>query len=257
MDAWMQCQTCGLKYRARAEGCPRCAKAAAEQPAPDLRDSIPESPVYEPPRYEREGEARITEYATGDAAAGDGPFRLPWYLVGATLVLIVLGAIISPARPAIGLLMMGVGALFSIGASFWTLSVCWSLGALWFIGSFFFPIVGLIALFRANNLRPLGLSVAATFMIGGGAALASQARGAVKSVRPPTDAVTEIRDLTREEFVAECTKKEDAFRCGCKTAALYDELGQDVRLRVLNNQQTPADTARLNDAVRRNCKGSR
>jgi hypothetical protein len=112
-------------------------------------------------------------------------------------------------------------------------------------------------------LRPLGLSVAATFMMGGGASLAIQARGAVKNVRPLTDEVTEtrevteIRDLSREEFVAECTKKEAAFRCGCKTAALYDELGQDVRLRVLNGRQTADDAARLNEAVRRNCKGSR
>ncbi len=142
MDQWTQCQTCGLKFRARADGCPRCAKAVTEQPPPDLRDQIPESPVYGPPRYQREGEARITEYATGEAAEGPGPFRLPWYLMGGTLVLIVLGAIISPARPVIGLLMIGVGALFSIGASFWTLSVCWGLGALWFFGSLFIPSSG-------------------------------------------------------------------------------------------------------------------
>lgn len=257
MDEWMQCQTCGLKYRARAAGCPRCAKAAAEQPPPDLRDQIPESPVYEPPRYEGGG-ARITEYSTGDAAAADtAPFRLPWYLLGGTVLFTLLGAVIAPARPGIGALLLGVGMLFSLGASLWTLSVCWSLGIVWVIGALFVPLVGLFALFRANNLRPLGLHVAATFMVGGGVVLLSQSAGAVRSARPSPAVVAELRDPTREEYVAECTKQQDAFRCACETAALYDELGQDVRLRVVNGQATRADTVRLSEAVRRNCKGSR
>ncbi|MDP1919507.1 MAG: hypothetical protein Q8L14_24865 [Myxococcales bacterium] len=257
MDEWMQCQTCGLKYRARADGCPRCAKAAAEQPIPDLRDQIPESPVYEPPRYEGGGEARITEYATGDAASAAGPFRLPWYLLGGTVVFTLLGAVIAPARPAIGALLLVVGMLFSLGASLWTLSVCWSLGIAWVIGALFVPLVGLFALFRANNLRPLGLHVAATFMVGGGFVLLSQSGGAVRSARAAPAVVAELRDPTREEYVAECTKQQDAFRCACQTAALYDELGQDIRLRVVNGQATRADTARLNEAVTRNCKGTR
>lgn len=259
MDEWLHCQTCGLKYRARVDGCPRCAKTAAEQPPPDLRDSIPESPVYEPPRYEGSGDARITEYATGDAVDTTGPFRLPWYLLGGTAVVVLLGAIVSPARPAIGLSLMGVGALFSVGASLWTLAVAWELGILWVVGSVIFPIVGLIALLRANNLRPLGLSVVATLMVFAGVGLAGADKIGVfkERARQRQEATALVRDPTREEYMAECVKKTAAFRCACETAALYDELGQEVRLRIINNQETPADTTRLNEAVRRSCKGSR
>lgn len=260
MDEWMQCQTCGLKYRTRADGCPRCAKAAAEQPAlPDLRDQIPESPVYEPPRYEGGGEARITEYSTGDAASEAGPFRLPWYLLGGTVLFMLFGAVIAPARPGIGALLLGVGVLFSLGASLWTLSVCWSLGIAWVVGALFVPLVGLFALFRANNLRPLGLHVVATLMVFAGLGLAGYDNVGVfkERARQKREAPAVARDPTREEFMAECTKNEVAFKCACQTAALYDELGQDVRLRVINGQATPDDTARVNEAVRRNCKGSR
>lgn len=246
MDEWTQCQTCGLKYRARADGCPRCAKAAAEQPPPDLRDQIPQSPVYEPPRYEGGGgDARITEYSEGDAAEGPRPFRLPWYFLGGTVLLMTLGAIITPARPVLSTLMIAVGSLSILGAGIWALSVAAGLGVAWLIGSIFLPLVGLVALFRARNLRPLGLTASAYFMVVGGVMLSGGAlsRGGNES------------SLTRAAFVTMCSRKSPPAECECQAAAVFEVLDASTRERLLENRETPADAARVKDAIRTACQG--
>lgn len=250
MDDWMQCQTCGLKYRARPAGCPRCAKTAAEQPEPSLAEQIPPSPVYEPPRYEPSDGALITAYSSGEAAPP--PFRLPWYLLGGTVVLLLLGALIAPIRGGVGLVLMGAGGLLSAAAGLWTLVVAWGLGIGWFVGAAVFPIVGLIALFRADNLRPLALNLTSLAMLGAGAGLASQVQ---------SHAVTQVlreaatRDQTREEYIADCKGRgRDAFLCGCIAAVLYDELGPEVRERFNQGKETAADKRLLETSVKRHCR---
>ncbi|MER2563337.1 MAG: hypothetical protein ABTQ32_21595 [Myxococcaceae bacterium] len=250
MDDWMQCQTCGLKYRARPDGCPRCAKTAAEQPEPSLAEQIPPSPVYEPPRYQPADGALITAYSSGEAAPP--PFRLPWYLLGGTAVLLLLGALIGPIRGGVGVVLMGAGGLLSAAAGLWTLIVAWGLGIGWFVGAAVFPIVGLIALFRADNLRPLALNVTALLMLGSGAGLASQVQSHVVT-QVLQDAAT--RDQTREEYIADCKGRgRDAFLCGCVAAVLYDELGAEVRERFNQGKETAADKQLLESSVKRNCR---
>lgn len=254
MDDWAQCQTCGLKYRARPEGCPRCAKAAAEQPEPTLAEQIPPSPVYEPPRYEPADGALITAYSSGEAAPP--PFRLPWYLLAGTAVLLLLGALIGPIRGGVGLVLMGAGGLLSAAAGLWTLIVAWGVGLGWFVGAGVFPIVGLIALFRADNLRPLALNLTALSMLGAGAALTSQAPQLARQQQAVTEAQLEAgRDQTREEYIADCKGRgRDAFLCGCIAAVLYDELGPEIRARFNQGKETAADKKLLESSVKRNCR---
>lgn len=250
MDDWAQCQTCGLKYRARPDGCPRCAKTAAEQPEPSLAEQIPPSPVYEPPRYQPADGALITAYSSGEAAPP--PFRLPWYLLGGTAVLLLLGGLIGPIRGGVGLVLMGAGGLLSAAAGLWTLIVAWGLGLGWFVGAAVFPIVGLVALFRADNLRPLALNVTALLMLGAGAGLASQVQSHVVT-QGLQEAAT--RDQTREEYIADCKGRgRDAFLCGCVAAVLYDELGAEVRERFNQGKETAADKQLLESSVKRNCR---
>lgn len=260
----MQCQTCGLKYRARPAGCPRCAKTAAQQPEPSLVDQIPEAPVYQPPRYEPEG--RITEYSSGVAAEEQRPpFRLPWYLLVGGLVLLLLGAIISPARGAIGGLLVLVGLFTSIAAAIWTLIVAFGLGAAWGIGALFVPLLGLVALFRARNLRPFALNfVGVSLFMAGGALIGTgpqwqERAAAARERRSAQSAGRQVdqpdREPTREEYISDCKSRgRDAFICGCTAAVLYDELGADVRDRFNRGVETAADKQLLESSVKRNCR---
>lgn len=265
MDDWMQCQTCGLKYRARPAGCPRCAKTAAQQPEPSLVDQIPEAPVYEPPRYEPE--ARVTEYSSGVAAEEvRPPFRLPWYLLAGSLVLLLVGALISPARTGIGGLLVMAGFLTSAAAAIWTLIVAFGLGAAWGIGALFIPLLGLVALFRAGNLRPLALNFIGVSMFMAGGAL----MGTVPELKARADAAREAREAaqssgrqaargekepTREEYIADCKARgRDTFLCGCVAAVFFDELGSETRDRFNRGQETADDRMQLESSVKRNCR---
>lgn len=239
MDEWMHCEVCGLKYRARGDGCPRCAKAAADGVAP--------------PGVTMDPDARITQYAVGEAAARPMTFRLPWYLLLSTVVLGGLGAAVGPIRLPVVVVLAGGGVLASVGASLWTLGIAWKQGVLWFLASLFFPIVSLVVLFREGNLRPLGLSLVAGVMMLASGAVASRQPDLLKGRAPGAEVVV-LRDPTHAEFLEQCRfERADKSDCTCLASVLFDELDNDVRLRVLNDQATPADRAQVDDLLKRNC----
>jgi hypothetical protein len=60
--------------------------------------------------------------------------------------------------------------------------------------------------------------------------------------------------LGREEFMATCQRTwKDPFECGCLTATVYDELGSDIRNRLLEHKLTAAEQGQVNKIASRNC----
>ncbi|MEW5739930.1 MAG: hypothetical protein AB1938_13440 [Myxococcota bacterium] len=54
--------------------------------------------------------------------------------------------------------------------------------------------------------------------------------------------------------MAKCQQTwEDPFDCGCITATLYDELGSDLRNRLLDHKVTPAEQQQIDAIASRNC----
>lgn len=190
--------------------------------------------------------ARLTEHYGSDGEPP--PFRAPWYLLGLSVALVTIGSIFAPARTGIAIALFVAGLGLALVSKVWTCVVASRLGGAWLIGAIGAPLVGTVALFKAGNLRPLGLAFTSVAILGMGAGV-----GSLVPRNPPRAANEAVAELTRDEFRAQCEARRDRFVCGCLTAALFDEVGTDVRERYLQGTKTAEDEALVTLAVTRNC----
>ena len=98
--------------------------------------------------------------------------------------------------------------------------------------------------------------VAATPSGAGGSAPAATSSGGTEPI--PVGGKDELNAnslrLGRDEFMATCQRTwKDPFDCGCLTATVYDELGSEMRNRLLDHTLTSEEQVAVNKIASRNC----